>query len=168
MGAIIFREPGAGAIDYTKQFTEGLTRDQAAPVITALLKGELHDPTDKRVKRCDYCGYYWRDDSLRNTRRTCSSECKTGIKTLQKRQQRADAALLNPQPRKRTLMDDYIWWLEYPFWINEYSMIKIGWKFEKPSGVALMDYVKSGRGQMGDGNRRKSRSILSGDKKVLV
>lgn len=149
MGEVIFREPGAGAIDFTKQFTEGLTRDQATPIITALLKGELHDPTDKRVKRCDYCGYYWRDDSLRNTRRTCSARCKTGIKTLQKRQQRADAALLNPKPKKRTLMDDYIWWLEYPFWVDEYSMVKIGWKYEKPTGDALMDYIENGRGQTG-------------------
>ena len=153
--------PGLGAVEFTTQFTAGLSRQEAAYVVSALLQGELHDPADKRVKRCDHCGYYWRDDSLRNTKRTCSDACKTGIKTMQRRQQRADAELLNPKPRKRTLMDDYIYWLEYPFWINEYSMIKIGWKFEKPSGIALMDYVETSRGQMGEGNRRKSKKHVS-------
>lgn len=150
-----YRNPGAGAIEYAKQFTEGLSREEASSVMTSLLKGELNDPADNRVKCCDYCGYYWRDDSMRNTKRTCSDDCKTGIKTMQKRQQRADAELINPKPRKHTLMDDYIWWLEYPFWIHEYSMIKIGWKFEKPSGLAVMDYVESKRSIYGEGNRKK-------------
>lgn len=155
-----YRNPGAGAVEFAAEFTAGFDRQESAPVISALLRGELHDPADKRIKRCDHCGYYWRDDSLRNTKRTCSNECKTGVKTLQRRQQRADAALLNPKPRKHTLMDDYIWWLEYPFWIHEYSMIKIGWKFERPSGVALMDYVETKNGIYGKGNRRKSRKVV--------
>ncbi|MEH7374926.1 hypothetical protein [Neobacillus drentensis] len=147
--------PGPGAIAYAKQFIEGMTREQAAPIMTALLNGELNDCNDRRVKQCDCCCYYWRDDSLRNTKRTCSDECKTAIKTLQRRQQRADDALLNPKSRKHTLMDDYIHWLEYPFWINEYSMIKIGWKYEKPSGLAVMDYVETKRSIYGEGNSKK-------------
>lgn len=150
-----YRNPGPGAIEYAKQFIEGLTREEAGPVMSALLRGDLIEADDKRVKRCDCCGYFWRDDSLRNTKRTCSDECKTTIKTMQKRQQRADQELLNPKPRKRTLMDDYVWWLEYPYWANEYSMIKIGWKFEKPSGLGVMDYVEAKRGIYGEGNRKK-------------
>lgn len=155
MGEVKYREPGTGAIEFARQYTEGLTRDQAAPIISDLMRGELNDESDRRIKRCDHCGYYWRDDSMRNTKRTCSDDCKRSLKTLQRRQQRADQALLNPKPRKRTLMDDYIYWLEYPFWINEYSMIKIGWKYEKPSGVAVMDYVESQRDIYGPGNRKK-------------
>jgi hypothetical protein len=157
MGKTTYRNPGPGAIEYAKQFTEGLSREEASSAMTALLRGELNDPADKRVKCCDYCGYYWRDDSMRNTKRTCSDECKTSIKTMQKQEQRANAALLNPEPKKkkRTLMDDYIWWLEYPFWVDEYSMIKIGWKFEKPSGLAVMDFVESNRSIYGEGNRKK-------------
>lgn len=155
----IFREygVGAGAFEYALQYVDGLSRQEAAYVIRQLLEGELNDPEDKRIKRCEHCGYYWRDDSLRNTKRTCSNDCKRSHKTNLRRQQRADEALLNPKPRKRTLMDDYIWWIEYPFWINEYSMIKIGWKFEKPSGIALMDYVESKNETYGPGNRRKTR-----------
>ncbi len=158
-----YRSPGKGAIEYTKQFTEGLTQEDALPVISRILSGELIDASDKRVKHCDYCGYYWRDESLRNTRRTCSGECKTDIKTLQRRKQRADKELINPKPRKRTLQDDYIYWLEYPFWFNEYSMIKIGWKFEAPYDSETIDAVSANNQIYGEGNRMRH---LSGDKKV--
>ena len=155
MGDINYKEPGEGAIEFAQQFIDGLTREQAAPVIAALLKGELHDASDKRVKRCQYCGYYWRDGSLRNTKRKCSGECERGIKKLQTRQRRADKELLNPKPRKRVLMDDYVYWTEYPYWINEYSMVKIGWKHENPSGLAVMDYIEVKRSIYGEGNRKK-------------
>ncbi|WP_423410243.1 hypothetical protein AABM38_10080 [Heyndrickxia sp. MSNUG] len=151
------RDYGKGAIEFAQQYINGLSMAEALPVLQALNRGELHDRSDKRIKRCEFCEHLWRDDSLRNTKRTCSNECKTGVKTLQRRQQRADDALLNPKPRKHTLMDDYIWWLEYPFWIHEYSMIKIGWKFERPSGVALMDYVETSRERMCEGNRKKPK-----------
>lgn len=166
---VIYREPGGGSIEFTKRFTEGLTLQQATQVITDMLKGELHVSEDKRIKRCDYCGYYWRDDSLRNTKRTCSDDCKTGYKTLQRRQQRADKELMNPTPKpnKHRLIDDYLYWLEDPFWLHEYSMIKIGWKFERPSGVALMDVISARNEVYGEGNRQKSKHIVDyhGDKR---
>lgn len=157
-----YREPGEGAIKFARQYVEGLTREEALPVIKRLLKGEMHDPTDKRVKRCDYCGYWWYDDSLRNNKKTCSDECKRGIKTMQRKEQRANKALLNPIPKrkKHRLIDDYIWWLEYPFWVNEYPMIKIGWKYEKPSGFAVMDFIEAKNGIYGEGNRRKTKKYV--------
>ncbi|MBH9965589.1 hypothetical protein [[Bacillus] enclensis] len=158
---VTFRDPGQGAIEYAKTFVVGVSRSEAVTIFRDLKDGNLHDQSDKRVKRCDYCGYFWRDDSLRNTKKTCCDGCKTGIKTLQRRQQRADEELLNPKPRKHTLMDDYVWWLEYPYWANEYSMLKVGWKFEKPSGVALMDYVENSRNVYGDGNSKKSIKHVS-------
>lgn len=149
-----YREPGAGAIEFARKYVDGLSHDDALPIIKALLTGEIHDTTDKRVKRCNYCGYWWWDDSLRNTKRTCSDECKRGIKTIQRREQRARQELLNPKPQKPTLMDDYLWWLEYPFWVNEYSMIKIGWKYEKPMKFSKMDYIEAKNKIYGEGNRR--------------
>ncbi|MDN4073631.1 hypothetical protein [Fictibacillus terranigra] len=164
-----YKEPGSGAVEYAKTFTEGMSRSEAAVVITQLLGGELHDVDDNRVKSCDYCGYFWRDNSLRNTKKTCSDECKRNLKTMQRREQRANKELLNPTPKekKHTLMDDYIWWLEYPFWINEYSMIKIGWKHERPSGVALMDYIEAKNTIYGEGNRKISKKTVEyhGDKR---
>lgn len=152
---IEYREPGTGAIEFARPYVEGLHREVARVVINDLIVGKLHDVSDKRVKRCDYCGYWWRDDSLRNRKRTCSDECKRNIKTVQRRQQRADAELLNPKPKKQVLMDDYVHWLEYPYWLNEYSMLKIGWKYSIPKGIEVMDYIEAKKGTYGEGNCRK-------------
>lgn len=156
---ITYRNPGAGAIEFSKEFMTGL-REFDELTVKVLLDGRLHDQDDKRVKRCDYCGYYWRDPSLRNTRKTCSDECKTGIKTLQRREQRERKALLNPKPRKRTLMDDYVWWLEYPYWHNEETMLKIGWKFEKPERLEMIDFIEAKNEILGEGNRMKTRKNI--------
>ena len=67
---IVYREPGLTAIEFARSFVEGLSWDEARKVIKGLLNGEVHDPADKRIKRCNYCGYWWRDDSLRNTKHT--------------------------------------------------------------------------------------------------
>jgi hypothetical protein len=160
---VIYRdEIGSGAVEYARQITQGLTRDQTASIMPALLRGELNDPTDKRVKRCDYCGYWWRDDSSRNRKQTCSDDCKRGIKTMQRREQRANKELLNPKPKikKHRLIDDYIWWLEYPFWVQEYSMIKLGWKYEKNMSVAKMDYIRAKQELYGPGNRKKPKRVV--------
>lgn len=151
------KDPGSGAIEYARQFVEGTDdRLEMLSILSELLDGQLHDPEDKRVKRCDYCGYYWRDESKRNNRRTCSDECKTAIKTLQKRKRRERQELLDPKPRKRKLSDDYVDWIEYPYWTNEYSMLKVGWKHEPPRKEPTLDFVEAHRGIWGDGNRRKT------------
>lgn len=152
-----YRDPGEGAIKYAHQVFEGNSRIEVETMLPALLKGELNEAEDKRVKRCDYCNYWFYDDSLRNTRRTCCDDCKISYKTLQRRKQRADKAFLNPKPRKDKLEDLYLWWLEYPCWANEYAMIKIGWKFERPMSIAKMDYINYGREGYGTGNRRKPK-----------
>lgn len=163
---ITYRDPGAGAIEFAKDFMTGL-REFDELTIKILLDGRLHDQDDKRIKRCDYCGYFWRDPSLRNTRKTCSEECKRGIKTLQRRKQREKQDLLNPKPKKRTLIDDYVWWLEYPYWQNEESMIKIGWKFEKPHVAKTIDFIVAKNETLGEGNRMKTKRVVNyqGDKR---
>jgi hypothetical protein len=156
------KNPGAGAVEFARKYVKMLTREEAKPIIERLCRGELHNSADKRVKRCAYCGYYWRDESLRNTRKTCSDECKRGIKTLQKREQRAQKELLNPgmKQKKSRIIDDYIWWIEYPFWLNEYSLIKYGWKYEKPTGLSVIDYIEAKNEIYGKGNRRKPKEFV--------
>lgn len=150
MKKVIYREPGTGAIEYAKTELERLGGD---PKIITEIMTML--PNEKRVKRCNYCGYPWRDGSLRNTKRTCSDECKTGIKTLQKRTQRADKALLQPNPQKRTKLEqNYIWWLEYPFWIDEYEMLKQSWKYEVPNDTDFLSFIEANNQIYGIGNRR--------------
>lgn len=137
-----YKNPGDGAIEYASQFVESLSIEEAMPVIKSLMKGELNDTSDKRVKRCSYCNYYWRDDSLRNTKKTCCDNCKKGIKTLQRREQREKEALLNPKPKKKTKREtNYVYWLEYPYWINEYEMLKQSWKYESPQSPTKINQI---------------------------
>lgn len=145
-------DPGAGAIAYAYGRVAGLTREEAAPIIREFLENL---PADKRVKRCDYCGFPYRDDSLRNTKRTCCDECKTALKTIQKRQQRADNALITGKTKKRTKREEYyVWWLEYPFWLDEYEMLKRAWKHEATHNAELLDYIHGQREIYGEGNRK--------------
>jgi len=134
------RQPGAGAVEFARTFIEGLTERESKPIINRLLIGEF--TADNRVKRCAYCDFFWKDGSLRNTRRTCCADCKIAAKTLQKRAQRASYVLLHPdlqQPKKRKLADDYINWVEYPFWLEENSMVSVGWKYEVPHSNDVLD-----------------------------
>src|SRR5690625_4498885 len=160
---------GAGAIEFIKEFTDGLSREEASQVISEVMRGELHDPADKRVKQCDYCGYYWRDPSLRNTRRTCSDECRTGIKTVQRRKQRKRQEEANPRPKKRTLMDDYVDRdiygdeIEYPYWRDAYSMNKISWKHERSLNIETMDAIQYNNEHYGEGNRKVNTNYVDYD-----
>lgn len=158
----IYRDPGAGAIEFAKGIIGDMSRSEASEMMTDLKDGNLHDQSDKRIKRCNYCGYFWRDDSLRNTKKTCSDECKRGIKKLQRRDQREKQALLdpNPKPKKRTLMDDYVYWLEYPYWGDEYSMLKVGWKYEVPHKASTIDYIEAKNELYGEGNRVKPKRVI--------
>jgi len=155
-----YRDPGEGAIEFAKEIIGDMSRRQASVIMSDLLAGNLHDKSDKRIKRCDHCGYYWRDDSLRNTRKTCSDECRRKIKTLQRQKQREKQALFNPKPRKRTLMDDYYYWLEYPYWADEYSMLKIGWKYEVPHRASTIDFIEAKNELYGEGNRVKPKRVI--------
>jgi len=128
------RQPGVGAVEFAQTFIKGLTESESQPILDRLLIGEF--TADNRIKRCAYCNYYWKDGSLRNTRRTCCADCKIAAKTLQKRAQRA---AYEQQPKKRKLADDYIHWMEYPFWLEENSMVSIGWKYEVPHSNDVLD-----------------------------
>jgi hypothetical protein len=50
---ISYKQPGEGAVEFAQTFTEELTQYEAMPVIKQLIRGELHDQADKRIKRCD-------------------------------------------------------------------------------------------------------------------
>lgn len=83
-----YRTPGTGALEYTKQITDGLRKDEAARVIVELLAGNIHDNTNERVKRCGFCRYYYCDKTKPNNSRTCSAECKVSFDTSKRRKKR--------------------------------------------------------------------------------
>lgn len=156
---VLYSEPGEGAIEYARQFVGDRGKQpEVIDVLIKLVNGELHDPYDRRVKRCDYCRYFWRDESSRNNRKSCSEDCKQARRKLQKRKERERSELLNPTPRKRTKKDDYVYWLEYPYWSNEASMIEESERFEKPYEVETLDYFDTRVQLFGVGNGQRKTS----------
>ncbi|KFM99001.1 hypothetical protein D0U04_08785 [Bacillus clarus] len=156
---IIYREPGEGAIDFAKQFMGDLTRDEALPIVRRLLKGRLHGEMDKRVKRCAYCGYFYRDKTRPNNSKTCCSKCKVGLDTLRRSIIRADKALLNPKKPKAEKC--HLWWLEYPFYVQEYEMLKNTWKYEVPYSPDKLTIIHAAkqRDEMIGGKRKPKRIV---------
>lgn len=115
-------EPGEGAIEYAQSITVGLTREQAALVLRNLEK-----QADPRVKRCETCGYYFRDKTKPNNARVCSQRtCKTVRKSAQRWAQRGRG---RPRTAKPIV---YAWWLEYPYWLSERIMLSRAWSYERP------------------------------------
>lgn len=151
-----YRNPGTGAIEFARQYTEGLTVKEALPVIERLLKGELHDPADKRIKRCAYCGYYYRDKTRPNNSKNCSRECKIASDTLKRARKNADKALLKLDFEKE-LYTYYAWHLEYPFYLSEHYMLKRAHNHETPctdDKLAQIDAAKQ------RGYKRKTTGVI--------
>lgn len=63
-------------------------------------------------------------------------------------------------------MDDYYYWYEYPFWVNEYSMIKVGERFEVPWSSEKMSIIEAKQSIYGKGNRKIPARVIDyhGDK----
>lgn len=117
-----YRYPGEGALDYTKQITQGLNKGEAAQVIEALLAGEIHDRTDKRIKRCQWCRYYYRDKTKPNNSKTCSLACKTARDTKDRARKEVDRRLLHGIP-KRLLKREEFYNADLGIWTSEPEMI---------------------------------------------
>ncbi|HET7579775.1 MAG TPA: hypothetical protein VFK33_10875 [Bacillales bacterium] len=158
-----YREPGTGAIEFAAEYTEGKTREQAKSIIRRLLAGYLHDMTDKRVKRCSYCGYFYRDKTRNNSSKTCSRECKIDRDTLKRRQKKLDKELLEGKPsRKKTLREElYADWLEYPFWANEDAMIRYHRQMESGYSTRKVEQIAAAkqRDEMMGGKRTPRRVV---------
>lgn len=155
-----YRQPGTGAIQFAKEYIGGLDRKQALPIIKQLIDGKLHDRSDKRIKRCDYCGYYYRDNTRPNNSKTCSRECKIAKDTLIRAKKNADKALI--KPIEKEMYTAYTHWLEYPFYFNEHYMLKHAHNYESP-----FDYVKLAQIDAAK-QRRYKRKTTGGFGKVHV
>ncbi|MBA1162689.1 MULTISPECIES: hypothetical protein [Bacillus subtilis group] len=162
-----FRNPGEGAVQFAAEFVENQTRESALPIINSLLKGDLHDPTDKRIKKCAYCGYYYKDRTKPNNSKTCSKGCKTDLDTLRRAMKRADEALLDPKKKESGSIDSaYIWWVEYPFWLSEREMLKRAWKYEHlatDKEIEIMLAAKYRDQQIGGKRKAKCTVPYNGD-----
>lgn len=155
MSQIRYGYPGEGAIEYARELTEGLNREEAVEVIHKLLNGPM--PDDPRIKRCICCGYPFRDRTRPGNALVCGASCKTAVKTVQRRIQRTGSA--TPVRRRPK---GYIWWLEYPFFLSEKAMFNYSRSYERPHAPEKMAQIMAAK-QRYDmmGGRRKPRRTLS-------
>jgi len=118
---IEYKDAGTGAIAFAKEFIDaGDDRNTILDVLADLLAGKLHDTSDRRIKRCAYCNYYYRDKTRPNNSKTCSKECKTNLDTerraiKRRKDKKEQATLKSGTIKERT----YLSHLEYPFWIGD-------------------------------------------------
>lgn len=107
-------DPGAGALEFALTIVgEEITLARVEPLVKKLVAGEAHDPTDRKVKRCDYCGYYFRDKTRPNNSVVCSVGCRKLRKALYARNE-----YVPTPPKPRPLALD----LEYPFYKDTKTM----------------------------------------------
>ncbi|CDN45391.1 hypothetical protein [Paenibacillus sp. P22] len=155
------RDPGAGAVEFAREQVGELTGEEGYDVVRSLITRPAEEYGDKRVKVCVYCRYLWRDPSLRNTRGTCSDECKTALRSeqtaIRRKEQAMRIAFWQVKEEKRVRIS-YFYWLEYPFWVNEYDMLKRTWKHEV-SGYdqSFLDKMSTKNETIGPRNRKKPK-----------
>ena len=132
-------EPGAGAVAYAESYVKEMTLEHVTPLCEDLVGGgtirllEALGFSDKKVRRCQYCGYYYRDATKNNSSLVCSDECKTGKDIVLKAYRRKVAYA--GKPRRPTYKELYYRGEEtgYPHWMNERYMLEYDRKHESYS-----------------------------------
>ncbi|MGE6487752.1 hypothetical protein [Paenisporosarcina sp. NPDC076898] len=116
-------DPGTGAVDFAMRYVEELTLNHVEELVEDLVNGNFEEIDDKKVRRCQFCGYYYRDVTKNNSSLTCSDDCKTGKDIVLKAYRRKLESEGKP---KRLSYEDlyYAQGLEYPFWANEFHMFE--------------------------------------------
>ncbi|MFD0827096.1 hypothetical protein ACT8ZR_15765 [Neobacillus sp. M.A.Huq-85] len=169
MGEINYRNPGEGAIEFAITFVEGLSMAEALPILRQLKDGELHDAADKRIKRCEWCGYYYRDKTKPNNSKVCGPSCKFAKDNLAKAIKKADAALLKPKKAKsfqQEMYTFYSYWLEYPAYLSEHYMLKRAHRYETPFSHDKLEQIDAAKQR---GYKKKSKATpTDGSDKVQI
>lgn len=142
--------PGEGAIAYARELTLGMTRKQAALIVSKLL---TEDSEDRKIKRCTCCGYPFRDATRNNSAKVCGKSCKTDIKSAQRAVQRGAKVKI-----KMNKPITYTWWLEYPYWLSEKAMLSHTGSYERPYSPEKMAQISAakGRTERTGGHKRRS------------
>jgi hypothetical protein len=167
------RNPGEGAVEFAisiiEPVIENITRERAHFVFNRLFLGELHDVTDRRVKRCDWCGYFYRDKTKPNNSKVCSPSCKFAKDNHVKAMKKADAALLKPKKEKsfeREMYECHVHWLEYPYYLSEHYMLKRAHRYESPFSHDKLEQIDAA---IQRGYKRKSNATpTDGSDKVYI
>jgi uncharacterized Zn finger protein (UPF0148 family) len=137
-------QPGEGAVEYAAELTEGLTREEAAAIIRKLLREPSADP---RIKRCEICGYPFRDKTRPGNAKVCGPSCKTTRKTVQRAEQRARKDVNKPKRERR---------------YDQEAFMRRLWNYEKPYDPDKLAQIAAAREQarlMGGGRRKPIRKV---------
>ena len=113
-------DPGAGAVKLAQEFAVGRTYEEVEGIMTDLIDGNFEGAEDKRVKRCHYCGYFYRDVTKNNSSHVCSPECKTGKDIVLKQYRRE--VRNEGKPKRKLLKDEHYYDGEYSFFSNDFWM----------------------------------------------
>lgn len=137
-------QPGEGAVEYAAELTEGLTREEAAAIIRKLLREPGDDP---RIKRCEVCGYPFRDKTRPGNAKVCGDTCKTTRKTVQRAEQRARKDVDKPKRVRR---------------YDQEAFMRRLWNYEKPYDPDKLAQIAAARERarlMGGGRRKPIRKV---------
>lgn len=119
-----FKNPGTGAIEFARRYVgPGHDYDELLEIMSDLIDGNFVEIHDKKVKRCQCCGFYYRDKTKNNSATTCSVECKAGkdavLKTYNRRVKTEQAGTA-----RKDFRDGRYAYGEYPFWASERDMFE--------------------------------------------
>lgn len=164
-------DPGKGAVDFAMRYVEEMTLSHVVEVCKDLLSGNFEEIDDKKVRRCQYCGYFYRDSTKNNSSLVCSDECKTGKDVVMKAYRRKVAS--TGKPRRPTYKELYYRGEEtgYPHWMNERYMLEYDRKHELYSYGDDLEAVigrEMQKTKMG-GKKRSTQAIdYNGDEKGII
>ncbi|MFP3919347.1 hypothetical protein U5N28_16220 [Lysinibacillus telephonicus] len=161
--ATAFRNPGEGAIEFARQYIgPGQEYHDMLDIMTDIIDGNFVEIHDKKVKRCQCCGFYYRDKTKNNSATTCSIECKAGKDAVLKTYNRRTKKREEGKARKSVEELYYYSHLEYPFW-NGHGMNSEQLMFENDRKHNIYSYGDTLEAVVATAQRR---AAMGGKKKV--
>lgn len=151
--------PGPGALDYMRELTERFNTDLLD--IYEGIDSYLQEVDEKGIKRCQYCGYPFRDNTRNQSKLVCSERCKKKKDVFLRKIKRS----LNPD-RRLSYRELHMTGHDtgYTIWKSDYAMTN----YDKNNKVDFygrgLDEVE-GRQQIRNmnGGRRKVTDFISYD-----
>jgi len=163
--------PGEGAIEFARQyFPPYVEHYEGLEIAADLIDGFFEGVDDPRVRRCNHCGYFYRDKTKNNSSLVCSDDCKNGkdgVLQWYRRESRKAG-----KPRRLSWMDmhyathnaDTGERLEYPFWISDWHMFEYDRKHKAYSfGDNFEQYVAQQKLKEKRGGKRKRPQLIDYD-----
>jgi len=147
-------DPGKGAVELAMQYVEEMTIEHVEAVCNDLVAGNFDKIDDKKVRRCQFCGYYYEDKTKNNSSLTCSDTCKTGKDIVLKTYRRKVKD--DSKPKRPSYEQLYYFGrdTEYPHWSSEFHMFEndrkhgvysYGDNFEEVVGKAILNAKMGGK-----------------------